>query len=334
MRSWAVLALLLASSTARGAQHRLELKVEGATVQGSWALPVVALEQAMGLDQDMDGVVTDEELLARQRAVADLAMAHLEVRADGAGCPATPEKLLPADGLALLRFRVTCPQVPKDLEVRNELWLDLLPGHRSELLVVDAGARHVHVFTQARRRARFQLGAWPGLAALRGYLKLGARGALHPALLVLAILLGAAVSAATRSGQALALAVVAAVGAGAFTVSRLGIESRPEELLLGALLVLAARLLHARRDPAFELGAVLVGGMALGAQGAAALARVGLPPAHQAVAALGYVLGVAGPPVVLGSLGAALGRDLEKSPLRGSLLAVAGVLAALGLFLV
>jgi hypothetical protein len=129
------------------------------------------------------------------------------------------------------------------------------------------------------------------------------------------------------------LAALAALASGAFTGSQMGAGSRPEELLLGALLVLAARLLHARRDPAFELGAVLVGGMALGAQAAAALARVGLPPAHQLVAALGYLVGVAGPPVVIASLGAGLGRGLESAPRRRAALAGAGVLAALGVFL-
>ena len=335
MRSHALFLLVAATAAATPSpsphlpvSHRLELTLEGSTLRGHWALPLASLERTMGLDGDLDGTITDVEVQDRQRSIANLALAHIEVRAGGASCEVTAEELTPADGLAVLRLRVDCPAPPEQLVVSNELWLDALPDLRSELVVASRGARHAHVFTRTRRRADLELGGWPGVAAARGYLKLGLAASAHLALCVLAGLLGAGVAAAARPGSALALTGVAALVAGTFTTSRLGSEGRPEELLLGALLVLAARLLHARRDQAFELGAVLVGGMALGAQAVASLARVGLP-VHAAPAVLGYLVGVTGPLLVVGSLGAALGRGLAAAPRRRAALAGAGVLAAL-----
>ena len=66
--------------------------VEGRRVEGRLDIALRDLEHALGVDGDGDGAITWGELRARHQAIAAYALARLELAADGAVCPARPQR--------------------------------------------------------------------------------------------------------------------------------------------------------------------------------------------------------------------------------------------------
>lgn len=119
----------------------------GRQIEGRWDIALRDLEHALGLDADLDGAITWAELRARHRAIADYALARLEVSASGDICAArVVEQLVDhhSDGAySVLRFRLDCPRPAGGaLAVDYALFFDLDPTHRGLLqLTSPAGVR-------------------------------------------------------------------------------------------------------------------------------------------------------------------------------------------------
>ncbi len=115
----------------------LTLRIDGTQVSGQWDIALRDLDVAIGLDQDGDGQLTWNEVKAMHRAIANYALAHLEL----AGCTVTPgEQLLDkhTDGAyTVLRFAATCAQAPAAIGYR--LFADTDPQHKGLLRIEQDG---------------------------------------------------------------------------------------------------------------------------------------------------------------------------------------------------
>ena len=79
---WAMLVLGLWAMVAeahKASDSYLFLTVDGSAIEGRWDIALRDLEQAIGLDRDGDGTVTWGELRARLGAIADYALARLQL---------------------------------------------------------------------------------------------------------------------------------------------------------------------------------------------------------------------------------------------------------------
>lgn len=112
----------------------LTLRLNGQIIDGQWDIALRDLEFAIGLDGDGDGNITWGELRARHGAIADYALSHLSVTANGISCLKRPgEQLVDnhSDGAyTVLRFTLDCPDTGAPLKLTYQLFFDLDPSHR------------------------------------------------------------------------------------------------------------------------------------------------------------------------------------------------------------
>jgi hypothetical protein len=81
-----VVSLVMAGAHAWGHQANdswLSFSLTNAAVTGQWDLSVSDLDTALGLDDNDDGTVSDEELAAHQDAILQFVLPHLKVQTDG-----------------------------------------------------------------------------------------------------------------------------------------------------------------------------------------------------------------------------------------------------------
>jgi hypothetical protein len=123
----------------------------GARVTFASAEPFGAL--GVDLDRDRDGVVTAEELAAAQGNLGRVLLDGVEVRADGAPCPASFDgaTVEEADGL-VLRATYGCPAGPEELAVTLYFLTALPRGHR-EIARVSAGGATTQAVLSGEDRA-------------------------------------------------------------------------------------------------------------------------------------------------------------------------------------
>lgn len=299
----------------------LTLRQDGDRLQGRWDIALRDLEYALGLDADLDGAITWEEVRTRHAAIADYALARLSVSLGGDPCqPRATEQLVDrhSDGAySVLRFDLDCAAAAargdSALAVDYSLFFDLDPTHRGMLQL--ASATGVRTAVLSPEASSFELetirhNAWGELAT---YWREGVWhiwiGFDH-VLFLLTLLLGAVScrrladakgETSDDSFRDVGLEVLRIVTA--FTVAHsitlalavLGLVSLPSrwvESTIAATVVLAAihniyPLLPGRRWViAFVLG--LIHGFGF----AGVLADLGLPAGAMAVALLGFNLGV------------------------------------------
>ncbi len=140
----------------------LGLRIDGATVQGTWAIALRDLDYAMGLDGDGDGDITWGELRTRHGAIAAYALARLDLRADDAVCPAAASEHLVEDrsdgAYAVLRFTAECAGTIADFNVHYSLFFDLDPQHRGLLKTEWNGVNATSILSPERPSWRAQDG--------------------------------------------------------------------------------------------------------------------------------------------------------------------------------
>ena len=94
----------------------LTLKVEGASINGQWDIALRDLDHTIGLDANNDSDITWGEVKAKLKDIADYALSHLMISADGILCPAkVSEHLIDhhSDGAyAVLKFSADCAAGP------------------------------------------------------------------------------------------------------------------------------------------------------------------------------------------------------------------------------
>jgi hypothetical protein len=139
----------------------LQLTVQGAAIQGQWGIALRDLDYALGLDADGDGLITWGEVRARHDMLAAYALSRLAVHTENAACISRASEHLVehhSDGTyAVLRFAVTCPAVPRVLDVRYRLLFDLDPSHRGLLHLQQHGRARTAVFSPEQPERQLDL---------------------------------------------------------------------------------------------------------------------------------------------------------------------------------
>jgi hypothetical protein len=144
----AVVCLAPAAWAHRPGDSLLRLAVDDARVDGRWDVALRDLDDAVGIDEDGDRVVTAGELRRRWPAVAAAVVAGLEVR----GCAlevGPPAIATLSSGLhASVQLSARCGAPIATLTVRSELVFDIDAQHRT--LVSLAGGGHAVLRDDAR----------------------------------------------------------------------------------------------------------------------------------------------------------------------------------------
>ena len=316
----ALIGLTLVLAPAPAVAHKpsdsyLALAVGADGVNGQWDIALRDLDYALGLDADGDGAITWGELRARHAAIAEYALARLELRADGAPCRLRPLAQVVDQhsdgGYAVLPFHADCAAAPQALEIGYRLFFDLDPQHRGLLRLTTAAGVTTAVFAPERARQRFEAAA--AAAPARQLLAFGREGVWHIwlgfdhilfllSLLLPAVLRREADGWRAASGFRPAIREVLAIVT-AFTVAHsitlslatLGVMRLPSrwvESAIAASVILAAAnnlvpLVQRRRFAvAFAFG--LIHGFGF----ASVLADLGLPQGARLVALVGFNIGV------------------------------------------
>ncbi len=295
-------------------------------LEGRWDIALRDLEHALGLDADLDGAITWAELRARHGAIADYALARLNVSSGGHPCTTrATEQLVDrhSDGAySVLRFALECATPPRDserLEVDYALFFDLDPTHRGMLQVASTGGVRTAIFSPDAARIELDVtGGHPGTNAWHELVTYWREGVWHiwigfdHILFLLTLLLGATAGRQRSAGDRVRESVgrpfrgvildVAGIVT-AFTVAHsitlapavlgwVSLPSRWVEATIAATVLLAAihnvhPIIPGRRWViAFVLG--LIHGFGF----AGVLVDLGLPAGALALALLGFNLGV------------------------------------------
>jgi hypothetical protein len=176
--AFVVLALLPRVALAhKPSDSYLTLAVQGARVDVRWDIALRDLDYAIGLDADGDGAIRWGEVRARAAAIDALALASLDVRADGAICAAgaTDHAIVKhSDGnYVVVRFALTCPAAPRVLDARYSLFFDLDPQHRGLMRIDANGVTRALTFSAGSRDQKIDLASMSRLHELRGMVKTG-----------------------------------------------------------------------------------------------------------------------------------------------------------------
>jgi hypothetical protein len=312
-----LLALVLpaAAHAHKPSDSYLQLRLDGADVDGRWDIALRDLDFALGLDADGDARITWGELRAREAELAAYALASLTLAADTAPCTVEPGALRVdhhSDGAyAALAFTARCPRAPAELAVGYRLFAGLDPQHRGLLqLASPSGASTAAVLGGDAPERRFAVGAPARLEALREF---AAQGVWHiwlgfdHVLFLLCLLLpavlrreaGGWVPVASLRGAAAEVAriVTAFTAAHSLTLSlaALGVVTLPARFVESAI---AASVVVAAADnlrpflPSRRWAVAFAFGLLHGIGFASALGGLGLPNGALVPALLGFNLGV------------------------------------------
>lgn len=174
------LAILVSASVAsahKPSDSYLSLAVDGSRVLARWDIALRDLDYAIGVDMDGDGAIRWSEVRARKAEIDALALARLDVRADGATCVAgaTDHAIVKhSDGAyVVVRFAFTCPAAPSTLDVGYSLFFDLDPQHRGLMRVEAGGVTRALTFSATGRDQKIDLTSMSRLHELRGMVKTG-----------------------------------------------------------------------------------------------------------------------------------------------------------------
>lgn len=141
----------------------LTLKVEGASINGQWDIALRDLDHTIGLDANNDSDITWGEVKAKHKDIADYAMAHLMISADGILCPVkVAEHLIDnhSDGAyAVMKFSADCAAEPTKLELDYDLFFSVDPQHKGLLNLVYQGQSSTAIFSPDKAKQSFELKA-------------------------------------------------------------------------------------------------------------------------------------------------------------------------------
>ena len=131
-----LLFLSLTASAHKPSDSYLNLDLTGSTLTGQWDIALRDLEYALGIDSNGDGLITWGEVRTRLMAIANYALARLQVQADTTSCTIQfTQQLLDqhSDGAyTVLRLVSDCPAT-ESLSLNYQLFFDLDPSHRGLL---------------------------------------------------------------------------------------------------------------------------------------------------------------------------------------------------------
>lgn len=177
MRRWLVFLVLISASFAASAHKAsdayLSLTWNGERWVGRWDMALRDLQEAVGLDQDDDGRITWRELRERGDAVAAHALSRLDISGDGRVCSLVGDGLRVdehSDGFyAVLDFRADCPEPVQRLVVDYRWFFEFDARHRGLFSLVAPSGTRGAVFSPEQPMQTFELagkgGVWPELAA-------------------------------------------------------------------------------------------------------------------------------------------------------------------------
>lgn len=358
-RAWRNLlaAVLLAASTVaaahKGSDSYLTLDFAGDAVQGRWDIALADLDYVLHLDADGDGAITWGEVRVREADISAYALRSLAVRADGARCAPTVQRLeidAHSDGAyAVLRLAGDCPRAAQ-VHVDYSLLFDADARHRGIARLDLGGEVRGAIFSPAQSSQAFSRADAPAWLTLRRF---GADGVRHiltgwdHLLFLLALLLPVmlvregrrwtGISPPRRAlrdiiGLVTAFTLAHSVTLTLATLQWIALPSRWVETAIAASVLLAAidnlvPILPRRRWlVAFAFG--LVHGLGF----ASVLVDLALPPAKLAISLVGFNLGVevgqlAAVALVVPVLFALRARRLYPRIAVGALSAVIAVLA-------
>jgi hypothetical protein len=184
---------------------QLRLRVDGARLDGEWAVHLADARRALGLDPQVGGETGFAELGAHRAALDAYLTARVAVDEQPGACPlgptAGPLRYQRDLGEVVIPLAAACPSAPVRLGIRCDLLFDLDAKHRVYFAVEDARATSVGVFRNETRSAAFDVRQLHRFAAFVEFVREGIRhiwsGADH-ILFLLALLLPAPLLAAGR----------------------------------------------------------------------------------------------------------------------------------------
>ncbi|OAI29160.1 hypothetical protein A1355_16845 [Methylomonas koyamae] len=162
-----------AASAHKASDAYLSLTWNGERWVGRWDMALRDLQEAVGLDQDDDGRITWRELRERGDAVAAHALSRLDISGDGRACRLGSEGLRVDEhsdgGYAVLDFRADCPATVRQLMVDYRWFFEFDARHRGLFSLVGPSGARSAVFSPEQPTQTFELagkgGVWPELAA-------------------------------------------------------------------------------------------------------------------------------------------------------------------------
>ncbi|MGB8337476.1 MAG: HupE/UreJ family protein [Burkholderiales bacterium] len=141
----------------------LSLKVDGPIINGQWDIALRDLDHTIGLDANNDGDITWGEVKAKHQDLADYAMSHLMISADGILCPAKVTDHLIDNhsdgGYAVMKFSADCAAEPTKLELDYDLFFTVDPQHKGLLNLVYQGLSNTAIFSPDKATQSFDLKA-------------------------------------------------------------------------------------------------------------------------------------------------------------------------------
>lgn len=136
---------------------QLELRVEGARIDGEWQIQLRDARLAVGLDPQVAGEDGRQGLAEREGTLRAYLGRRIALAADGAPCTTAmdpaPAAWQPDAGQLVFRLRASCPAAPRRLTIRCDLLFDTDPNHRAYFSVQDARVTHVGLFRADQRSA-------------------------------------------------------------------------------------------------------------------------------------------------------------------------------------
>jgi hypothetical protein len=139
----------------------LNLVWTGTNVIGQWDIHVNDLEYAVGLDDNDDGSIAPEEMLAHQKAIDAFASKHLAIRFDGRETHYSiidHELAAQQEGVYVaLKMRLPETTLPQNLELHYDLFFASNPQHRGLLLLEFDGKKQTAIFTPSSATQTFQM---------------------------------------------------------------------------------------------------------------------------------------------------------------------------------
>ena len=141
----------------------LALEIQDNTISGQWDIALRDLDYALGLDDNNDRQITWAELQNHQQQVMAYALSHLAINSNSQFCTTQGSAQLVdkhSDGTyTVLRFAVSCPELPNELSVNYQLFFDLDPSHRGLFRLQHSGNTQTAIFSPEQPSRTFGLGA-------------------------------------------------------------------------------------------------------------------------------------------------------------------------------
>lgn len=173
---------ILCCATAPAQAHKasdsyLSIKTEDRTVTGQWDISVRDLEFAIGLDRDVNGELTWDEIRASHSDIAAYALSRLTLIANDKACPArATEHLIDhhSDGAyAVMRFTAECENPIETLGIHYNLLFDLDRQHKGLLHMESGGQTSTAIFSPENAKQEFGSTQTNRLRQFFDYLKHG-----------------------------------------------------------------------------------------------------------------------------------------------------------------